>query len=154
MASRTKPVRVSEDFWVRVPDGRKGLLAELSAKKAIVQFGADGPFEKFWWRQLRFESGLHKYKANALRPKIARLKPEIERERNARWRHFGAVGGVKNASLHCRAIIDLPTATDETKQLAYQATQLLWKLQESMKERKKQGDNRPDCGPLEGRYTA
>ncbi len=41
---------------VAVPDGRAGLVARVSAFKGTitVQFGADGPFEKFRAKDLRF----------------------------------------------------------------------------------------------------
>ena len=41
---------------VAVPDGRHGLVTRVSAHKGTVtvQFGSDGPFEKFWAPDLRF----------------------------------------------------------------------------------------------------
>lgn len=63
---------------------------------------------------------------------------EVQRARNSRWRHYGALGSARWAVGGIRGIYDMPTATAETKELAYQITQLLYKLIDSLNTRKDQ----------------
>lgn len=60
----------------------------------------------------------------------------VARRRNARWRHFGAVGQTRWAIISISYITRLETATDHSKQLAEEATQVLTKLLNSLSDRK------------------
>jgi hypothetical protein len=40
--------RFKEGDWVEVSDGRVGMVRGETPKKAIIQFGSDGPFELHW----------------------------------------------------------------------------------------------------------
>lgn len=56
---------LSEGDMVMCSDGSVGMLCELRAgvNLSTVKFGADGPFQYFWWRDIRRATGKEIFEA-------------------------------------------------------------------------------------------
>lgn len=63
-------------------------------------------------------------------------KAQYEQERNDRWRFFGAVGQVRSSLVSVSGMRQSPLFSEETRELARQTENLLWKLVESLNRKK------------------
>ena len=125
-------VKLPKAIPVSVKGGRVGLAVSLSYKKVLVQFGADGPFEKHWFSQVRTKNRADDHELWYHRPKLRPLKPEVREARDKRWQHFGAIGRVGMATQIVRQIEHLPTATAYAKNLAKAIEQSLEELRKAL----------------------
>lgn len=66
-------------------------------------------------------------------------RARYEQQRNARWRHYGAIGQLRWALITVHYMDRLTTATDEAKRLAVEAEAAIERLINSLTVRKDPG---------------